>query len=577
MATTRMTMNQNKTVNDQSRPAGLPAGDVSKKGRRIVLFPGAFRPPHKAHFNTVASLSARADIDEVVIIITNRCRHIPGTDSVLENQIAEQIWGLYLQDLNTSNTSIRVEIAAQSAVKHALGYFETSQQADTLLFCAGEKEFKRGTGRFSKIEQLSRKYAISASVIPSPVAELAGGATSMRTHLAAGYAGRDAFMKCLPSHLSRPQCNQVWRLCREGMTKMTDVAIDHIQQILKDNGFNTITSIECLNHNKPDPVFCVLVDNGKRYFVKYANNTVKADQLGKPHGLKPRNRLYAERRVLKCLGQQHSCQIKIPDVVCFDNKTKTLILEDVSRAGRLLEDDLKQGIFDPHIARQTSLFLAMSHSTQPPDEAFWGSHQADREHWETMLRLATIDLKETNSIPISLFKRLGLLHDASLKAAQCGVYHLDYNPRNIFVTNSQVSVIDFEMSSSIGDPAFDLGCLVGHYLCWGLINYSRKQCLTSLCEMLDCYRNVMTGKKWVAVSERILPFAATSIISRLIWSEPTLNSGLCSRLLGVATTLLVSGHHQKAVLQKIFTDDSAHLYDADERQRLFKETENEYS
>ncbi len=51
---------------------------VTTQGRCLALFPGAFRPPHEAHLAAVLDLAARPDVDEVVVIVANRSRLIPG-------------------------------------------------------------------------------------------------------------------------------------------------------------------------------------------------------------------------------------------------------------------------------------------------------------------------------------------------------------------------------------------------------------------------------------------------------------------------------------------------------------------
>lgn len=98
-------------------------------GKRIALYPGAFRPPHAAHMHAVQYLANHPDIDEVVIIISGRFRHIPGTDLALGPEVAEAIWQIYLEGL----TNVRVVIASQTAVNYALDYFDKVLPDQTLL------------------------------------------------------------------------------------------------------------------------------------------------------------------------------------------------------------------------------------------------------------------------------------------------------------------------------------------------------------------------------------------------------------------------------------------------------------
>ncbi|MCH9699379.1 MAG: phosphotransferase [Gammaproteobacteria bacterium] len=540
----------------------------AQKRRKLVLFPGAFRPPHKVHFNTVLALASRVDVDEVVIIITNRCRPVPGTSKVLDTTVALKIWSVYLQDYAIAKNKIRIEVAAHSAVKHALGYLDKVRRGDSVLFCVGEKDFQQGTGRFSKIEKLSEQHGVTASVVLSPVPELDGGATLVRSYLGAGITGRDAFMTSLPEHLSSQQCDQVWDICCTSMRDMKEIAAEQIQSILERNGISGIQSINCAKNKKTDLVFRVRLDNGSRVFVKYANDTVKADQLGQSQRLKPRSRLYAERRALKWLASNNPSQTRVPQVICFESKSKTLVLDDVSGAGRLLENDLQQGIFDTWIARQASHFLAACHTSQAPDESFWGSDEADRAHWKTILDLRTVTCSVTNSqfgkLPAHSLYQLQLLNDVSQKASYRAVYHLDYGPKNIFVHDQKISVIDFEMSSTISDPAFDFGCLLGHYLWWGMATDSKKTCLECISVALQVYQTSISTL-WTDIASRIAPFSATVILSQLAIHSHHLKPVLYHQLLEAASTLLASNLARSEEIEQLFTVVSARVCNADRR------------
>ncbi len=59
----------------------------------IAIFPGAFKPPHKGHFNVVQQLVDRSDVSEVQIIVSTKDRG--GVNA--EQSLA--IWQLYLNKL----------------------------------------------------------------------------------------------------------------------------------------------------------------------------------------------------------------------------------------------------------------------------------------------------------------------------------------------------------------------------------------------------------------------------------------------------------------------------------------------
>jgi aminoglycoside phosphotransferase (APT) family kinase protein len=513
-------------------------------GRCLALFPGAFRPPHQAHYATACNLACRADIDEVIIIITNRCRLVPGTTKVLDADVAEKIWSIYLHYI----PKIRVEVAPYSAVKHAIGYFERTSIGDKLLFCAGEGELKQGQGRFNKINVLSQKFGIPAQVIASPVPVLSGGATSLRILLAAGNSGCRAFMAALPRHLTTKQRAEVWQICSLSTKDIHDVARVKIRSIFEQQGIGEIEKISLTKNVKADAIHCVQLKSGKRLYVKYANDTVKAAKLGQPLSLKPRSRLYAERRALKWLASHNGFTVKLPEVIHFENKSKTLILSEVCPNHRFLEEDLKQGIFDPSVAWKASDFLAQCHHTTDPVPPFWGDKEADLQHWKNLLCLRTVDL-QSNIFSACVNQNLEQLKCASEKATRYGFFHLDYCPKNIRLNEQYIGVIDFELSANIGDPAYDFGFLLGHYIYWGVATSSTDNCLQFLHTAVYSYREVI-GDLWPIMVPRVLAFAGATIIHNLQRNEQS--QQIQKRLLNIAFTLFTEKFDAKANINLIF-------------------------
>ncbi len=504
------------------------------KGRCLALFPGAFRPPHLAHFDTAVSLASRPDIDEVIIIISNRCRHIPGTPKALIPDVATKIWSIYLQDI----AKVRIELAPHSAVKHAQSYFERVNSDDTLLFCAGKDELKNGLGRFSEISSLSRKHAITASVIASSPPPLAGGATAIRTQLAKGRSGFAAFISALPNHLTPKQCEQVWQICNQGMLEMHDIAKAKIRDIIEQQNIGEIDNIHSAKKAKADQVHCVQLTTGQQLFVKYANDTVKAAKLGQTLSLKPRTRLYVERRALKWLSGHNDDRINLPEVIYFENKSKTLILSEVLPNGHFLEEDFKKGVFDPIVIEKVTTFLANCHRTPEQIEPFWGNSGSDLRHWENLLSLRTVKLLSNN--PYDQLKHdLEKLKCASSQAAQHGFFHLDFCPKNIRILDDKIGILDFELSSSVADPAYDFGFFLGHVLFWGIISNSHIDCQKALQHSVNIYHKA-AGYLWPLVCPRILAFSGAAIIyclnkNKQALQTETLMINIASKLLAQET------------------------------------------
>ncbi|MFQ5589503.1 MAG: phosphotransferase, partial [Nitrospiria bacterium] len=461
--------------------------NIATRNRCIALYPGAFRPPHAAHLTAVRDLAERPEVDEVIVIISNRCRGIPGTTQALDPGVARDIWSVYLE----GNPKVRVEIAPHTSVKHALTYFDRAKKGDTLLFCIGAEDFKSGDERFKDIGAFEKQTGVSAHLIPAPTGEMTIRATALRATLARGEAGREAFCAALPTTLSEAQRARVWRVCREGMREISEIIQEKVRTVLMNHNLGDIEKITSARDGKLDPVYRVRFKDGRRYFVKYAGDTVTPGTLGERFSLKPKRRLSTERRALNRLKEKGVNEVDLPEVVLFDKATLTLVLTEVCPGGKSLQENLKAGIFDPAVAGKAARFLARCHTLPAPIKPVWGEHETDLRHWKEMLALRTVNMAK-NGLPKTIQGQLERLCDESHQAAQKKDPHrlliLDCVPKNILLSEGAIGFIDFELSSSIGDPAYDLGLLLGHYILWGLITTPGTSGQKSLKEALHAYR-----------------------------------------------------------------------------------------
>ena len=391
--------------------------------RHIALFPGAFRPPHRAHFAAVCELAQRADIDEVVIIITNRVRHVPGTSMVLDTDVAEKVWAIYTSDM----AKVRVETATDGAVTHALEYLRSAVAGDRLLFCIGEEDFNRGDPRFTDLEQHARGSGIKAQVIPAATGHLSIRATSLRRAIGLGEAGRAIVEQAMPEHLNSAQRERVWHNCCNGLKPSQDVTRQRVHAQLRTAGF-AVSDLRVAKAGKRDEVFKASLPSGDTLFVKYANDTVAAATWGDSDGAKPRGRLRAERRAIKWLRTTMGDEFHFPIIQHVDKRSKTLVLSEVLPGGRHLSDDLSRGCFDELIAEQLGRLLALWHApayTVPP---LWGEQDADTQHWRTKLRLHTAH-SAARGLSASCHQFLCALQSASDEARKSAFMHLDLRQR----------------------------------------------------------------------------------------------------------------------------------------------------
>ena len=529
------------------------------RGRTIALFPGAFRPPHRAHYNTVAELVSQKSIDEIVIIVANRNRHIPGTTKLLDANLALKIWAMYLDKSPLDCSRVRVELAKNSAVKHAIQYFERVGCNDRLIFFAGQKDLDNGNGRFSGIDALSGSKGIPASVYPTPVPALEGGATKLRNLLASGQTARTGFIQCLPDHLSPGQANEIWTLCKHSMHDVSEILCANIRSILSEYGYNIIDQIEAVNSSKKNPVFRAQLQSGTTLIVKSAKDSVKADQLSNGDTLKPKLRLHAEKRMIRHLSRLKQNLVILPDIIFFDNQTKTLALRENCMPEQSLDIAYDRNKVDLSVIENVTRFLAFCHTTRILPEPVWGSQKAELSHWKTILELRTTGLYRLANhngiqLPSFFLEHLQALKDLSLKATHEAVFHLDCCPKNILTDDAQIEVVSFESSSTTGDPACDFGYFLGH-LVWRDMLYSKNVDFKVALELSITTYQEEPLIQWRLIAPRIAAFCGATILLKTIKKFENLSSETNCRCLNKASFLLtkdVENTMSKGDIKRLF-------------------------
>ena len=492
--------------------------DKHFQGRCIALFPGAFRPPHAAHLTAVQELLEMPEVDEIVIIISNRIRCIAQTNKALDANVARQVWAIYLPD----NDKVRVEIAEHTAIQHAFDYFQRVTAGDTLLFCVGEADYAAEEARFKHLQTLAALVKVTARVQPLATASLSIRAASLRDALALGKAGRDAFLTALPNCLSHTQQEAVWRLCLTGMQDSSKLLENKLRQQFSRYQLGEIGHFHSFNPNKNDPVYKVRLTDDRELFVKYAGDTVAPASAQQTSQAKPRRRLGTEKRALNCLSNHHFGQIVLPKVIHFDKTTRTLVLSAICsnhhKQSYSLQDDLRRGVFDLRVARIVGRFLGRCHSLVKPQKPLWGYHTTDLLHWQAMLAKRTVNNHSADfSHPIQ--QALSVLRQASDKSRARHFLHLDFCPKNILIEGSHIGVIDFESSCSIGDPAYDLGLFLAYYLFWGLNHSAYSDCQNAVTEIVQAYRQEI-GALWPDLALRVTAFAGIGLLDSVANYKP---------------------------------------------------------
>ncbi len=409
---------------------------ASPRGRRIALVPGAFRPAHKVHLAAIVGLAARPDIDEVVVIIANRCRTLPGTTLALDAETAREVLAIGVRGV----AKVRIEVARHNAVAHALGYLDHAAAGDTLLYCVGEADFDSGDDRFQDLLLANTRGDITAEVLPLPTGASTVRATALREALAAGDARRGEFMAALPEHLDDEQRMRVWSICRNGLREIEHIVEAKLRTLLDPKVMGDAPELTCVVPGKLDPVFRVRRTDGSHLFVKYAGETAEAGSVGHPFVPKPRRRLSCERRALACLrAQLPSGVVELADIVAFDKALSLQVQTEVCAGGRSLQDDMRVGRFDASVAAQAGRFLAACHAIHAAEvPALWGEPQTDMRHWHAMLDLRTVGIASAMLSPQQR-DDLRRLRAASEAARRKGFFLLDATAKNIRVSGDKAA------------------------------------------------------------------------------------------------------------------------------------------
>ena len=259
-----------------------------------------------------------------------------------------------------------------------------------------------------------------------------------------------------------------------------------------------------------DQVFRVQLVTGSCCFVKYAGDSIGNGTLGKPLKHKPRRRLATERRTLKRLAKYGLDSVNLPRIILFDKSSWSLVLSEVCPGGRSLQNAFEAGVFDPGVARSVGYFLATCHTAPETIKPVWGDEATDRQHWLAMLSLRTTNLC-SSATPVSVCRNLATLAASSRSASVRRIFILDLKPGNIYSNGHQTGITDFELASTTGDPAYDLGQLFAHYLFWGLVTQSSQLSLSAIDSAVRAYSG-QAAVLWPDVRNRVAAFTGAGIL-----------------------------------------------------------------
>jgi len=247
----------------------------------------------------------------------------------------------------------------------------------------------------------------------------------------------------------------------------------------------------------------------------------KAGLLGKDLLSINHLRIKYEKKVIDILRPAMPDSIALPLIYGYDEENNILIMSDVASSGTLLQDALLQGEFNPEASANIGRFLGISHrETYRKGIVIRESKEDYQHHWEIFLNMRTKGIN-TNA---ETLRELSRLYQKSLENQTTDILiNMDCCPKNLFQRkDGSIGVIDFEVASGRGDPAYDLGFTLGHYFLFStLMADIGKSATDSFGAMLNAYSEEfkeLTGD-W---QSRVMKYAGAVLLYRISGSSPAL-------------------------------------------------------
>jgi len=265
--------------------------------------------------------------------------------------------------------------------------------------------------------------------------------------------------------------------------------------------------------------------NGHIIYLKQALDEAKnKDKIGKDLADIPKNRIGYEDKYIETISKFLPKEIELPKILKYDKKNNILIISDVKKGGVLLEESLLNGNFNVKTAYNLGKFLGLSHkSTIGRKITIRGSEENDADNWEIFLKMRTKGILQKEKFSDDVVKNVNNVYeDVKSNHTNNVVINMDCCPKNVFERkDGSIGLVDFELASGIGDQAYDLGFLIGHYFLMGVIGRDNiKDAIYAVKEILKAYDEQMKNLKDEEHDKRVIKYSGMVMIYRVTGSSP---------------------------------------------------------
>lgn len=226
------------------------------------------------------------------------------------------------------------------------------------------------------------------------------------------------------------------------------------------------------------------------------------------------NRIWREADVMRVLGDILPPGA-VPRILFEDRDNYVFGMEAVAADHVVWKESLLKGDVDLNVATTVAEYLATIHRQTANDEPL-GRRFGDR----TVFRELRVDpfYRTIGEVHAELTQPIEALIAQMEQHAVCLVL-ADFSPKNILVTDTGVTLVDFE-TGHYGDPAFDLGFFLSHILLKGLMHAPEKhQLFLNLAEAFwKAYSDGLgsaTSIEALAIGRRTCRHLAACALSRI--------------------------------------------------------------
>lgn len=199
---------------------------TNRKGKRVALLPGGFKPPHAGHYELAKFLASEPDIDEVLVIIGKNPRTSEvDPDVIVTAGQSKRLWDIYTKNDQNIKVTIQKGKTPVSDVYDLIADKNSFSEGDTVILGKSDKD--EGDKRFARAQSYAERHNPGVNVEEKIMPVFGGknmGGTYLRNLIASN--NKEMFFSKLPAHLNKEEKENSWSVVTSQMREELNNIID---------------------------------------------------------------------------------------------------------------------------------------------------------------------------------------------------------------------------------------------------------------------------------------------------------------------------------------------------------------